>query len=338
MLRPITPLVLWTNSFLTIHNQMNNSIGIFYEHPSWFQPLFETLERRGLPYKKIHAGFHSFDPLEAPQYSVVLNRISSSSYLRGHGQSIFYAKAFIAYLEQAGIRVINGSKATEVETSKALQLLLLQRLGLAFPKTIVVNHASQILDAAKALQFPIAVKPNIGGAGAGIIKFNSLASLEEALENNAIDLGIDQTGLVQEFIPAKGGHINRVETLNGKFLYAIKVFTTGESFNLCPAEICAVPEEPQEIGEVCLTTAVKRGIKVEAFTPPAEVIAAVERIVTEAKIDVGGIEYIVDDRNGDILYYDINALSNFIADAPNVIGFDPFEKLVDFINTLIPKN
>lgn len=318
---------------------MNKSIGIFYEHPSWFQPLFENLDKRKLSYKKLHAGFHSFNPLEnEPRYSVVLNRISSSSYLRGHGQSIFYAKAFISYLEQAGIRVINGSKATEVETSKALQLLLLQRLGLAFPKTIVVNHTSQIIDAAKGLQFPIAVKPNIGGAGAGIIKFNSLSSLEEAVENNAIDLGIDQTGLVQEFIPARGGHINRVETLNGKFLYAIKVFTTGESFNLCPAEICAVPEQPQEIGEVCLTTAVKRGIKVEAFTPPAEVITAVEKIVAEAKIDVGGIEYIVDDSNGDILYYDINALSNFIADAPNVIGFDPFENLVDFIETLINKN
>jgi biotin carboxylase len=213
--------------------------------------------------------------------------------------------------------------------------VVLKKLGLQFPKTVVVNHVSQILDAAKGLQFPIAVKPNIGGAGAGIVRFNTLGALEEALAEEAIDLGIDQIALVQEFIPARGEHINRVETLNGKFLYAIKVFTTGESFNLCPAEICAVPEAPQSIGEVCLTTAVKRGIKVEAFTPSAEVIHAVERIVQESKIDVGGIEYIVDDRNGDILYYDINALSNFIADAPSVIGFDPFKNLIDYIETFI---
>lgn len=318
---------------------MNKPIGIFYEHPEWFRKLFSRLDERGLPYEKLHAGFHGFDPLEPnPPYGVVLNRVSSSSYLRGHGQSIFYAKAFIAYLEQRGVRVINGSRATEVETSKALQLLLLSRLGLAFPKTTVVNHVSQIVDAARKLQFPLAVKPNIGGAGAGIIRFNTLGSLEEAVESGAIDLGIDQTGLVQEFIPARGGHINRVETLNGKFLYAIKVFTTGESFNLCPAEICQLPETPQAIGEVCLTTAPKKGLKVEAFTPPAEVIAAVERIVAEARIDVGGIEYIVDDRNGDILYYDINALSNFIADAENVVGFDPFVNLVDFIESLTTNN
>jgi hypothetical protein len=316
----------------------NRPIGIFYEHPEWFRKLFQRLDERGLDYQKLHAGFHQFNPLNTtPQYSVILNRISSSSYLRGHGQSIFYSKAFIAYQEQIGVPVINGSKATEIETSKALQLLLFSRLGLKYPKTIVVNHASQIIDAAKQLQFPIAVKPNIGGAGAGIIRFNSLSSLEEAVENNAIHLGIDETALVQEFISVRNGHINRVETLNGKFLYAIKVFTTGESFNLCPAEICQVPEQPQEIGDVCLTTATKKGLKVEAFTPPAHVIANVERIVKEAKIDVGGIEYMIDDRTGEELYYDINALSNFIADAENVIGFDPFNNLVDFIESFIKK-
>ena len=314
---------------------MSRPVGIFYEHPEWFKKLFEKLEERGLRYQKLHAGFHHFDPADTnPPYSVVINRVSSSSYLRGHGQAIFYSKAFIAYLEQMGVRVINGSKATEIETSKALQLLLFSRLGLKYPKSIVVNHSSQIVDAAKQLQFPIAVKPNIGGSGAGILRFNSLSSLEEAIESNSINLGIDETALVQEFIPARGGHINRVETLNGKFLYAMKVFTTGDSFNLCPAEICQIPE-PQPVGEVCMTTAVKKGIKVEPFTPPATVIEAVERIVKEAKIDVGGVEYLVDDRNGDIIFYDINALSNFIADAENVIGFDPFNNLVDFIASFI---
>ena len=50
-----------------------------------------------------------------------------------------------------------------------------------------------------------------------------------------------------------------------------------------------------------------------------------------AKIDVGGIEYIIDERDGQVYYYDINALSNFVADAVNVIGFDPHARLVDFL-------
>ncbi|MEO7446535.1 MAG: hypothetical protein ABIU55_13620 [Ferruginibacter sp.] len=309
-------------------------IGIFYEHPEWFKKLFTIMDERGMQYQKIHAAYHSFNPAETePDFSVIFNRISSSSYLRDHGQCIFYAKSFIAHAEQMGIPVINGSGSTAIETSKALQLLLLKKLQLSFPKTIIINHVSQLASAAKQLRYPIALKPNIGGAGAGIIKFSTAGALEATLESGTIQLGIDETALVQEFIPARGGHINRVETLNGKFLYALKIFTTGESFNLCPAEICAVPDEPEVMGEACINTAVAKGLKVESFIPEAKIISQVEQIVKEASIDVGGVEYIVDDRNGDILYYDINALSNFIADAENVIGFDPFKNLVDFMET-----
>ena len=48
-------------------------------------------------------------------------------------------------------------------------------------------------------------------------------------------------------------------------------------------------------------------------------------------IDVGGIEYMIDDRDGSLVYYDINALSNFVADAPRVVGFDPFARLADYL-------
>jgi hypothetical protein len=68
---------------------------------------------------------------------------------------------------------------------------------------------------------------------------------------------------------------------------------------------------------------------VEAASPSAEIIAQVERIAQAAKLDVGGIELLVDDRDGQHYFYDINALSNFVADAPRVIGFDPFVSLVD---------
>jgi hypothetical protein len=62
---------------------MSLPIGIFYEHPEWFRKLFATLDERGLPYEKLHAGFHRFDPADLKRkYSVVLNSISSSSYLR----------------------------------------------------------------------------------------------------------------------------------------------------------------------------------------------------------------------------------------------------------------
>ncbi len=307
-------------------------IGIYYEHPDWFKPLFAELDRRGLPYEKIDAAHHQYDPSETESsYALVVNRMSSSAYLRGHVQGIFHTAGYLTHLERIGVRVINGTVATSIETNKARQLALLASLGLSYPKSRVVNHVSQIASAAAYLQFPLVVKVNIGGAGAGIIRFDTPEGLQAAIDTDQIDLGIDYTALVQEYVQPRGGHIVRVETLGGKFLYAMKVFTTGESFNLCPAEICAIPEQPE--AEFCLTEAPKKGIQVEAYTPPAAIIADVERIVKTAQIDVGGIEYLVDDRTGQILFYDINALSNFVADAVNVIGFNPYANFVDYLET-----
>ena len=60
-------------------------------------------------------------------------------------------------------------------------------------------------------------------------------------------------------------------------------------------------------------------------------IEAIESIVQAAQIDVGGVEYIVDERDGSLLSSDINALSNFVADANRVLGFDPFERLAGYL-------
>jgi hypothetical protein len=37
------------------------------------------------------------------------------------------------------------------------------------------------------------------------------------------------------------------------------------------------------------------------------------------------------DSTGEPTFYDVNALSNFVANAPEVVGFDPFVQLVDLI-------
>ena len=307
-------------------------IGIYYEHPDWFRLLFAELDQRNAPYVRILADEHQYDPAETNHgFSLIFNRMSPSAYLRDHGQGIFYTLNYLEHLERLGVRVINGRKAFTVETSKALQLSLLNSLGLPYPRARVINHPSQAETAARDLHFPIAVKANVGGSGAGITRYESPDALARAVRSGTIDLGIDRTALVQEFVPARGGHITRVETIAGKFLYAIKVFTSGESFNLCPADICQTTDGVELVRTTCPLDAPRTGLQVESYVPPPEVIQAVETIVQAAEIDVGGVEYIIDDRDGSLLYYDINALSNFVADAPRVIGFDPHSRLVDFL-------
>jgi glutathione synthase/RimK-type ligase-like ATP-grasp enzyme len=307
-------------------------IAIYYEHPDWFRPLFAELKRRGTSYLAIDAGRHQYDPAETePEHALLFNRMSPSAYLRGNGQSIFYTLNYLEHLERRGVRVINGSHAFSVEISKARQLSLLNSLGLSYPRARVINDPSLAVAAASDFRFPVVVKANVGGSGAGIVRYDSLESVQSADDTGTIDLGIDQVALVQEFVPARGGHIIRVETLGGKYLYGIKVFTSGESFNLCPADICQTTDGVELARTACPLDAPKNGLQVESYTPPAEVIDAVERIVQAAQIDVGGVEYIVDDRDGSLLFYDINALSNFVAEAPRVIGFDPHARLVDFL-------
>lgn len=321
---------------MNLNNNYQKPVAVFYEHPDWFRPLFKELEKRKIPVEKQNAAEHHFAISETESaYDVFFNRMSPSAYLRNNTQAIFYTTNLLNSLENNGVRVINGSKAWRYEISKALQLSLLQSLNLPYPKAVVINHPSQAISASENLRFPIVVKANIGGSGAGITKFNSKEELQQAVTENQVELGLDHTALVQEFIPAKGGFIHRVETLGGKYLYGIKVHTSGESFNLCPADICQTTSGQELTRNACALDAPKNGLKVESFTPSEEIIEQIEQIIQSTGIEVGGIEYIIDDRDNRLYYYDINALSNFVADAVNVIGFDPHQRLVDYIEAVV---
>ena len=128
--------------------------------------------------------------------------MSPSAFTRGHTEAIFYTLQYLAHLKQIGANVLNGYDAYVYEFSKARQIGLLHRLGLPYPRARVINHASQASAAAEGLTFPVIIKPNIGGSGAKIVKFNSPQDLRTAAEGGFLDLGIDHTALVQEYLEA----------------------------------------------------------------------------------------------------------------------------------------
>ena len=299
---------------------MQKSIGIVYEHPQWFAPLFAELERRGVEYDAIHAAELVFDPAEREQrYSLVVNRMSPSAATRGNGRAIFHVLHYLEYLAELGTPTLNGVDAYRVELSKARQASLASRLGIRYPRTRVIDDAKRAAEAANGLQFPVLVKPNIGGSGAGIRAFGSVDELARA----ELDLGLDGTALVQEQLPAEGEAVVRIEILGGEFLYAIRLLLAPGSFNLCPADYCELPGIADGVSG--------RGLPVEAFEPPAALVEDAKRLLDAAGMDLGGVEYLVNARDGEAYFYDVNALSNFVADAPNVVGFDPFVDLVDLI-------
>jgi glutathione synthase/RimK-type ligase-like ATP-grasp enzyme len=316
---------------LSLENHtMTKPIGILYEHPEWFRPLFAELDRRNLPYTRILAHEHRFDPDESSvPYGLVVNRVSPSAYLRGNTQAIFHAQQYLAHLDALRIPVVNGTRGYALETSKARQLTLLAQLGLPHPRSRVVNASSQIVPAAAELEYPVIVKPNIGGSGALMRQFARADELETAVVTGELDdvFGLDHTALVQEYHPPRDGAIVRVEALENRFLYAIRIANDlSLGFNLCPADICDVPAN----GEVVKTLA-KQQRSIQAVTPPDWVVDAVLHVFQAGSIDIGGVEYLESERDGQIYLYDINALSNFVTDAPKLVGFDPFSRFVDYL-------
>jgi glutathione synthase/RimK-type ligase-like ATP-grasp enzyme len=294
-------------------------LAVLYEHPLWFQPLFAALERRGMPYVPIQLADHRFDPAsrETPA-PLILSRVAQSSFLREPEHPIFYAEALLDHWARCGARVINGADVLAIDSSKARQLALINSLGYAIPETRVVHRAQDLLAAADGMAFPLLVKANIGGSGAGIVRYLSAEELRVSVADRMIPQSVDQVLLVQDYVPARGGTILRLETLGGNFLYAIEIESRGDSFDLCPADACVA--QPG-----------RAAIRMTAITPPPELIEAAERIARAAGLDLGGIEVVIDDRDGTPRFYDINAMSNFVADPLNVLGWDPHDRLIDFL-------
>jgi hypothetical protein len=293
-------------------------LAIVYEHPQWFEPLFAALDRRGVSYVKTPLAGHVFDPAGSPAPArVVFSRVAMSSFLREPEHPIFYAQSLFEHWEGQGTRVINAS-ALPIDTSKARQLSLIARLGYKGPETRAAHRQADLHKAAEGLRFPVLVKADIGGSGSGIVRYDTPEELAEAAQAGTAPAGINGISLVQEYAPREGGRIIRVETLAGRYLYALDVESAGDAFDLCPADVCLIGPGSAVMG-------------MTRFEPPAEIIAAVEAIVAAGQVEIGSVEYLIDERDGTVRFYDINALSNFVAKPLEVLGFDPHDNLVDWL-------
>ena len=129
-------------------------------------PRCQTSYDRKEAREKYKVDGHAFDPHDRdPHYAVVVNRTSPSSHTRGHGSVLFYAEAVLAHYEALGVPVINGVRAYRFEKSKALQLELFERLGVRYPRAVVVNHREQILKVLDRIALLPVDRPILDAAG-----------------------------------------------------------------------------------------------------------------------------------------------------------------------------
>jgi glutathione synthase/RimK-type ligase-like ATP-grasp enzyme len=311
---------------------MSYDLVVLFEHPEWQKPLFSALERRRVRFTSFDLKQAAFDPDLAPRAPLYFNQASPSAYVRGNTRAVPLALSLMRSLELGGARVLNGSRAFALELSKSAQAALMQRLSILHPRTLAFNDVGAALEQ-WGDRWPALLKPEQGGSGARMFLLNSAAELARLL-NERPELWLpDNLLLLQEYFEVDAGKgIVRMEFLGGEFLYAMRVISHG-AFNLCPSETC----NPVDGASHCAVPESKPVQPVEFFPyaeVPAAAVEAGKTLMAAGGLDVGGIEYL-EAEDGRLVFYDINANSNLRAPIGQAFGFDPFERVVDYLTAQI---
>jgi glutathione synthase/RimK-type ligase-like ATP-grasp enzyme len=304
---------------------------VIHEHPEWQKPLFAALQRRGVSFEPFNVTSAAFSNEPMPRARLYFNQASPSAYIRGNTRAVPLALAYMRTLELAGARVLNGADVFALELSKSVQATLLRTLGIDTPRSITFNEPAALRAHAAQIQWPAVLKPDQGGSGARIAVVESLGEIEEIFRRDPSIWLPDNLFLLQEYLPHDPEQgIVRLEFLGGQLLYAMRVKTHGR-FNLCPSPVCN-PDDGEGVCEVPAPQAVDAP-PVEFYPYPEvpdDAVATARRIVQAAKLDVGGIEYL-ETPDGRRVFYDVNANSNLRPAVAEAFGFDPFERVVDFL-------
>ena len=308
---------------------------VLFEHPEWQKPLWNALDRRGVRYAALDLKRAAFDPDAAPEAPLYFNQASPSAYVRGNTRAVPLALSLMRSLELGGARVLNGSRAFLLELSKSAQAALLQRLGIPHPGSLAFNDPETAL-AQWTGGWPALLKPEQGGSGARMFLLHSADELRKLLRDQPSLWLPDNLLLLQEYFPVDAAQgIVRMEFLGGKLLYAMRVVSNG-AFNLCPSEAC----NPEGGAESSCLNPEKAAAKPVEFYPykevPAVAVEMGERIMASGGLDVGGIEYL-EAADGRRIFYDVNANSNLRTPIGQAFGFDPFERVVDYLTEQIER-
>ena len=302
---------------------------VLHEHPEWQKPLFAALQRRGVRFEAFDVTKAAFTNTDAPRAKLYFNQASPSAYLRGNTRGVPLALAYMRTLQQLGARVLNGADVFSLELSKSVQATLLQTLKIDTPFSVTFNDPAALHAYASRFRWPAVLKPDQGGSGARIQVVDSVAQVEDIFRRDPSYWEPDNLFLLQEYLPHDPEQgIVRLEFLGGELLYAMRVKTHGR-FNLCPSPVC----NPDDGEGICEIPAAAPAPPVEFFAYPEvsdEAVATARRIVKAARLDVGGIEYL-ETPDGRRVFYDVNANSNLRPSVAAEFGFDPFERVEDFL-------
>jgi hypothetical protein len=305
---------------------MPTTAHILYENEAWLPPLVAALEAEGFAVEPHLVWRGILDPRRSPAPGIWLNRMSPSSHTRGHPESVPLMRETLAWLEAWGRRIVNGSRALELEISKARQELVLHRHGIRSPRTVLGNHRDALIEAASLFDGPFLTKHNQGGKGLGIRLLHSADELADHLDSAGFDAGPRGQVVLQQYIAAAEPFITRVELVAGRFLYAMRSSTV-DGFELCPSDACQLPAPDVCPADGIATTST--GAAKFAPSPLAAddpLVVALLRLCAAEGLEQAGIEF-VEDGQGRRWVYDINGTTNYSSAIERHFGVDGMREL-----------
>ena len=300
---------------------MEKSIYIIHENDEWLIPLRESFKKIKAPYKEWHMDKKSFDFKKSPPDGVFYNRMSASSHSRGHRYAPENTKDVLGWLEKEKKRIINNSRALELEISKQKQYNELKRFNIKFPQTFYAKDKNEIIKNSKKFNKPFITKHNRGGRGLGVKFFKNSYELEKYV-NGDFENSVDGITLLQEYIDSDPRVITRIEFVKGKFLYAVQV-DASDGFELCPADECNVEEK------FCPTNPDGNKFMILKNYKNSE-IQKYEDLLKSNGIEIAGIEYIKG-KDGTHYTYDINTNTNYNSIAERKSDLKGMDSIATFL-------
>ncbi|MEM6917253.1 MAG: hypothetical protein AAF491_11870, partial [Verrucomicrobiota bacterium] len=245
---------------------------------------------------------------QLPGWRLLFNRIAARP---AEDDLALFTKArdLLSAIDAANIPCLNGARCHAIGASKSLQASLLAECEVPVPWT----HPVSALDWEETLakvdsQRPLLIKPNAGGRGRGISSPEDVGPETFAPDGCAV---------LQERIESGDGRIHRVEMMGGEVLYEATAPLEAETFDYCLAGV----------DDAALTFTTE---------PLAEIVTYCRRAAKAASLDLGSIEYLIDE-GGSPWFIDINPVSSFVPEVGTRLGHDPFEKISKLLRGLLER-
>ncbi len=296
-------------------------IYVIHENQEWTEPLKVQLRALGLPFEEWYLNRGQLDLSTPPPLGVFYNRMSASSHTRNHRYAVEHTAAVLSWLEGHGRRIINSSRALQLEISKVAQYAALDSYGIRTPRTVAAIGRSEILAAAQSFDGPFITKHNRGGKGLGVRLFQQPDALQIYVDGPEFESPIDGITLVQQYIESPQPYITRCEFVGGQFLYALRV-DTSDGFLLCPADEC---QTKHAFG---LPAPTSKFHIVKDFDHP--ILERYRRFLADNETHVAGIEFILD-KDGEPYTNDINTNTNYNPSAEAAAGVSGMRRIAEYL-------